>query len=475
MAPQNKSSGSRETAGIACSFPGAPIYQSPVCYSRDGRLSLVDQQKFRNNWSRAVLRDQFSVCRRYASANWFLSAVLPVRHAVHVSGFRLEGGSEYDVASLVDDIAWEDMTTSNVVCLWRRSQTLPIVTVLDAERCGYRSVGGIERIQLQCSKDPVMAADQQNKSKYIESLGEKMYEAMLHGNSYTILKGIDTDWNFEVMTIGKRRGTFANPELIPVIDTLDYLELMGVGDWNHAWFRKDVIRWIKKGYAVTQGQGAGLNSVDITPTQVKEIGEGFAKVNGPQTSPMNHDVHLGYLTMGPENFDPKMVEAAIDRLMVFGSIEAVALFTSFSQQNGAAPSLMRNARASAIQRRARIERLLRRIFSHPEFEGVMEKSTRFHWSVKSLYSVDELMAMVRGTSDGIASPQTRRAMLDLDNERECELMREAHANRDDYTPPFEPKQGLLPAIFPQELGAPDGSPGAGDAGDPGRPADSAAV
>ena len=466
VTPRTRKTSSKKPAvaqQVAASFEystaGAGGLKLPIWIAPKGGRTMIDMQKFRNNYYTMDGRDQASICRRMVERSWFLRHVIPLRHACQTDGFRavdsdsLSMEEQYDFASLVSDVMWEDLITSNVVCMWRKGQKLPVITVLDMETVAYECHGGIERIVVQYSQDSVMAKDEVNKASYIEALGEKVYEAATKGKKVTIIKGFDEDWDFEVLTSGKRRGVFCIPEPVHILDTLDFIELMGVGDWNLAWFRKDVIRRLKKGYKVTQGQGAGVNSVDITDQEIETLGKGSANINGNANIPMNHDVEMDYLTIGPDNFKPDQVETAMDRLLLYGGIEAVVLFGSFSQQNGAAPSLMRNARTMAAARRARVENLLRRIFLADEFKSLKwgDKGMKFQWGVKSLYSLDELLSLVKGTNDGTASPQTRRSWLDLDNEVEAQNLKAAHADREGYAPPFEAGQALLPAMFPEEL------------------------
>lgn len=439
----------------------------PIWHSPRGGPTLISQQKQRNNWYGMDIRGQMSGCRKVSDQNGLVRPVVDLRHASITAGFRLmsEGGedpdAEYDFAGLVDDIIREDLTTDAVVALWRKDETNPVISILDAERCDYSSVGGIDRIRLRVPQDHAMAKDKALKNAYIERLGQRMYDAYCGGKVIDIVRGHDEDWDFRVMTSGKRRGCFRTPELVGILETIDFLELMGVGDWNLAWFRKDVIRLIKKGYKGT-GQHAMTGSVDLTKPQEEQLGKGFSSLSGNANVPANHDVDASYLTMDPSNFDPAQVKAAIDRFLMWAGIEGVILLGSFSQQNGAAPSLMRNHRTMVFSKRTRVERFLREILAADEFQGLVDDPAkqRFGWSVKSLYSVDEIAKLVTATADGIASPQTRRQWLDLDDRVESELMRKAHANREDYTPPFEARQGLLKV---------DGSDPGGGGGEPGRP------
>lgn len=473
-------------ARVAASFdysgPRAGGVRNPIWLDPKGGTTLIDSCKGRNNYYKMTGAVQASICRRMVERNWFLRSVIPRRIETTIAGFDAidaDGVSmkgQYDFLSLVNDILWEELTTSNVVCMWRKDEDLPVITTLDMESVVYSSSGGIERITITYAADPVMAKDTANAADFKKELGPDMYKAITKGGDVTIIKGDKGDkfWDFEVLTGGKRRGVFMIPELVPILDVLDFLELMGVGDWNIAWFRKDIIRQWKKGYPVKNGQGAGVNSVDITTKEIKELGEGSAKINGASNVPMNHDLDASYLTTPSDAFDPKQVEAAIDKLLQFGGMEAVVLLGSFSQQNGAAPSLMHLSRITALARRARIEGFLTRIFRADAFISLDWKTApdaqgrvnpRFHWSVKSLYSMAELLEMSKSTNDGTCSTQTRRELLDLDNDQEVVRLKAEHKDRSGYAPPFEAGQALLPAMFPAELGAktPSSTPAASPA------------
>lgn len=463
-----------------------PIWQA---LQGRGARTMIDFQKGRNNYYNLDVRDQSAMCRRMADRNWFLRPVVALRHASWCESFDVRDdkgesmSSQYAFAPLVSDIMHERLISSNVVCLWRKGEKLPTVSVLDAEQVEYRSSGGMERIKIQYSQDPDLAKDKQNEPALRKMLGDRMYDAMAKGKVLEIVKGVDEEWDFEVMINGKRRGVFCIPEMVPILDCVDYVELLGIGDWNLAWARKDVIRTIRKGYSVTHGQGAGINSVDITDPDIKNLGEGFSQVNGNCTIPMNHDVNPGYMLVDASVFDPKIVETAFDKLLTFGGIESVVLFGSFSQQNGAAPSLMRNARTVAFKVRQDVQDLMNRILSAKEFSslewggGETDKNVtpvrNYSWGVKSLYSMDELLQLVKGTDNGISSRTTAREMLGLNDKIEGDRLEQEHENRERYAPAFESGQALLAAMFP-DLAAAAGKSTPTNTGEPGRPVETPA-
>jgi hypothetical protein len=459
-------------------------------YTSRGRRAMIDKQKFRNNYAAMSLRDLFCVCRRVAKSHWFVRPVLALRHASHTDGFQaVDGEGEaidpqaYDFSGLVSDIAWEDLRSSNVIAIWKKGgTTTPDIAILKAEQVDYRHVGGLEIIRIQYSNELGRCGlSLDTRNTITERLGQRMADAQLLGKSIEIVKGLDEEWDFEVMTGGPRGDGLEQPEIESILDTIDFLDLMGIGDWNIGWFRKDFARLLRKGYKGTSGAGPTAG-VDITKPEVKEIGDGLSKMSGNANLVMNHDMDLGYLGVDPKNIDPESIKSAIDRLMMFGGIEGAVLIGGFSQQNGAAPTLMRNARASAFARRKRIARFIAAIFGNAEFKSVLDQANggiHCEWSDRTLYSVDELLAMATRTADGVASTRTRRERLGLDNDREGKRLKAEHADRTAYAPSFEAKQGLLPAMFPDELGGATAPPvdptTGGDGGEGGRPASSSEI
>lgn len=452
-------------------------------YVPSKRGQLISTQRFRNNYAPMNFREQAATCRMAADHNWFLRPVLSLRAAVHGAGFALvdppDGGDGvmldgYDVGALVDDILHEDLVTGNLVALWRKDQDAPPVTIIDAERVEYRSVGGVETLHMSFAADKLMRnSGAQLRYSYQTSLGNRMFQAMCDGKPITIVKGQDKEWNFAVLPGGKRRGRLTVPELVSVLDDIDMIELAKVGDWNLLWKRKDVIRFWTKGYAVKSGGGAGTESVNITKAQIKELGEGAKEINGPVDIPRNHDLSAEYLTIHPDMLEPKHTAGVIERLLHFGGPEAVALFGSFSQQNGAAPSLMRNARARANVARNRAEKFLHMILSEEEFDSLgyasPDQNLRARWSMRPLHSIDELTRIVKETAGGVASPQTRRDLMDLDDAQESQRMRAAAENWQGYVPPFESAQGLVASAYPDIYpDAPKNVP-PGSGGEAGRP------
>ena len=82
---------------------------------------------------------------------------------------------------------------------------------------------------------------------------------------------------------------------------------------------------------------------------------------------------------------------------------------------------------------------------------------------KVAYSTKELLELLTIGARGFISPQTiRESFLSLDDEEQSALMREASERRDDYIPPFEPNQNLIPARNPADFPGESGTSTGGD-------------
>lgn len=440
-----------------------------------GSTTLRGLQRFRQRWSEMKLKEQFATCRWLAKYNWFIRAVLGYRVGVFGAGFTFadEGGawSGLDLASdeqfeeqhfypwraVVDDVFHEYVTSSNCVAMWRRGgeQAWPHITVLDCETVDYKVVGNVERIKITFKADKDLAGDKANEKLWRKALGDEMFEARVRGKDIAILKNEHKDWNFEALVDGKRSGSFVPPAMISVVDDLDFIELIKVGDWNAAWKRKDVIRHIRQGYEIKSGQMAGQSIQHAKKPAMKDLGQNVAKIEGAADLSTNFDVELGYHLMESDFFgrEGQLTYGSRSRLVHWGGFAAMLLMEGFTsiRERGDITAIARNEIVAARQR---IAPFLVRIFNHEDFGA--ETPLRPRFSEASLYSVTELIERVRfASTQALASPQTAREELGYSEARESERMLRSHEEPMAYTPPFESRQGLLR----DESGGQEATPG----------------
>jgi len=150
--------------------------------------------------------------------------------------------------------------------------------------------------------------------------------------------------------------------------------------------------------------------------------------------------------------------------MGWGGWAALMVMKGFSQMRGNRGDVSELIRSDVLGWREEIEEFVGDLFNHRDFRLPGEVPwLGIRFSKNLLYTTEELTALARTlSSTGLGSFQTvREDYLGLDDLAESKLMQDSHERREDFTPPFEPKQGLL---NPDPEGAPEG--GVGEAGRP---------
>ena len=163
---------------VAC-FNAVGLVERPVWMGQRGQLTMVDEQKFRNNYLRSSLKEQMSMCRKVVKFNGLVRPVVSLRAASYGAGFQLLSGKKSApvvkaFTTMMRSAMLELLTTSNVVALWRTGRANPPISILNSEQCAYTSVGGIEKITLSISQDPVVASERNPDiiAAYRANLGE---------------------------------------------------------------------------------------------------------------------------------------------------------------------------------------------------------------------------------------------------------------------------------------------------------------
>jgi hypothetical protein len=449
---------------------------NPVARGR----SMVDAQKFRVNWYQIDRPSLNRIARLVVERNWFANPCHAINKAVWGAGFSFNskearqwvGQSSYPFRRLHDDMLEEYLVNSTVCAFWRKQVepgTLPIIEVPDMENVKYETIGGIPQITL------TVPVNRKIPDTLKPVIGEKMWDCIRTGKKLVIAKqGPDSEeYDFEILKSGKSTACIPAPRITGILDDLDYIEAVRCGDWNGAWSRREILRHTKKGSGVSSGPNAGTARNNAKYNEIQSILKTMKAILGKTDVATNWDQEIAWLTFPRDFFDPAMVDSAIRRLVFWGGLPAVLLLKTDSQIDGMASYVRDLVRAQVTSFRAQFGEFLSAIFSSPSFRQQFPGAPELvpHWSVKPLYTADGLNKLTSlFTTYGIASPQTLRAMFDIDDEAESALMLESHKKREAYTPPFEPRQGLLTSLFPEDFGgdSPASSPSSLP-GEPGRP------
>jgi hypothetical protein len=379
--------------------------------------------------------------------------------AVYGAGFRFKSqeardfadSGEYPWKQVHDDLLHECLIQDNVVAVWRKDAepgTLPRVEVPDLERLDYSCIAGVEQITMEVRKNGSITDDIR------ADIGDALWDAIKFGRRLTIRKGDDAcKLDFAVLKTGKSNSPLAAPSMTGVLDDLDYIEAIKVGDWNGAWARRELIRHTKKGYSITSGPNAGTKRTEAKNAELTAIANAMAKIMGKQDLATNFDQTVEWLIFPEDHWSEQHTRDARQRLIAYAGVFALTLFNTESQADGMYEALMDRMRTEVITFRENFgEFLSREIFGSPTFLASFPDAPRMEptWSVKPLYSIKSFLSLVAAYSNGLVSPITLRGMADFDDAEESARMMTAHENRKAYTPPHEQKQGLLPALFPDD-------------------------
>ncbi len=433
-----------------------------------GGVTLSGFQKFRKDWVNEGVVSQIKICRAQVDTNWFVGMVHEARLAVHVSGFSFEGDgakimvgmkgagrkdryragtvAAYPWGEVVKDVMSDYLAVDNVVALWRKGQDeLPHITILDAEVCQYKSTKGCKQITLRYDSDSSLFSTKAKKSSAIRRFGKEMAEAMAYGREITIIKGENDDWDIDVLAAGKRKETFAVPSMVAILDDLDFVEMLKIGDWNGAYTRKDILRIATKGYGIKSGSGAGRSVGDAKPKHLKKLSAGLRKVMGLTNLALNWDTAISHEYLSSEFFGEHRSKDALKRLVAWGGLEAALLMDGFSQVSGVSPYMARLWRPRVRAARRDVGEFCARIFNNPSFRNIETDVVLVpEFDEGVLYNTEELTRLVEHQlGHAVISIDTARERHGVDSEKEKARIKESHDHLDENTPVHEPRQGIV--------------------------------
>lgn len=472
---------------LASGFEGLCECVSAGLPAGDGQ-SMIDVQKYRRNFYTLKKAELFRVARVLAERNWFARRVTDLNCALFGSGFSLgkeadgwlrdgAGRMVFPVLRVHDDMLREWFTTSNVVALWRKNPPpgkLPYIAVPHGECVELRSAGGVRVLRLRFKAEPRLPQEA------LAPNGQRMFEALKTGKPIEIADG-DEEWDFEVLTSGKSNDGLGLPSITAVMDDLDYIEAVKVGDWNGAWRRRITLLHAKKGYSITSGSNAGMVRTHAKASQLRAMGDFLKNLQGHANAATNFDQSFEHVVFPAEFFDDGIAGQAYARLIHWSGISGAVLLQSESRISGVSPYLMLLLRAEALEFRRRFGEFLDGILNSGSFLGGLNRAgvPRLvpQWGEQLLHTIDELQTKAEALNRGRASVRTIREAVSLDHEEECRRFREEHFDPDGVIPLFEQNQGLSqarnPEAYPGGADAPEAPDPPEPPGEPGRPSGNA--
>ena len=432
-------------------------------------FGMAKSLRCRTDYLNMTSAEAISHVRLLSPRHWFLNPLNEMRKAFYDENPQLAtkeaqewnriNGNRYrervDIARLTQDFFSEWFISSNVIAIWKRRQNndpLPAVIFPDPEHCkiisdeGYLAVevpgsymGGGKRAGLIISKNP----KRQQKPE-----GEKK-------SSYSRDRYAQ-EWDFQLCQNGKVSTGLEYPTGAILLDDLELYEMFRLGDWVGAYKRREALRHHKLGYAVTSGQQAGQKIGHASTKRIRATNQKMSEINGPGDLATQFDHEIGWVTFPKDHFLSEQYAQLNQRLIYHGGYCAMMLMANRTQieSNGGHLLHMLRQEVDSMRRRAG-DRFLHLILNSPSYLGDLADQTpelRIQWSSQGLYTIDEMLnRAVKLGRPGYASPQTIREWNGLSDEVESERMQDAHTRREDFTPPFEFAQGMLPLIFPDEF------------------------
>ena len=184
-------------------------------------------------------------------------------------------------------------------------------------------------------------------------LGDKLWDAMRRGVKFKIVKGDpESGYDFAVMKSGKSTAPFP-PSMTGVMDDLDYIEAVRVGDWNGAWARREMIRHTKKGFGVSSGPNAGTTRNNAKYAELQSIVAAMKKIVGKQDLATNFDQLIEWVIFPKDHWTAEMIAEAKSRLFFWAGIFGVLLLKTDSQITGLSAFLMDRMRVEVEEFRHR--------------------------------------------------------------------------------------------------------------------------
>lgn len=409
----------------------------------------VTADAFRGAWSPGTLNQTFAKARQMAglaedkTGHWFIERAFKLMRAFYTDGFRLLGVTKAQrkwldkhpgalplMQRVAGDAFDELILQSNAIVLWmdetRDDDGLPSPSVLECEIVEkYARKFGVEQLSIRTAA-----------GEPPDGLPARWADAIRVGRAMEVKKGMGD--HYEAVTTGKSSSGLVRPSLGTALSLFAILELLNTADHSGAWEHGNLIRQVAKGHETRYGPRAGDKVNFLTKKEREYILKSLPKKRGAFDAVTNFDLTIAYKFLAAEFFDEKKYAGVLSQLRVWaGAVMEL-------QDDKPSQYVLTQLKAEISFMRSRMAHLCERVFNHPDFfEGRKDRIT-VGWNPFSHLDAKFFIETLRAaTGNGWMSPQTAQEALGLDGLRERANMKEAHAAAQEFTPPFEAKQGLL--------------------------------
>ena len=447
-----------------------------------GDSSVLDVRLFRSQWKPTGKRIVFKRVAELAGENHFVNWVLYFKLLLFMNGFDVMGAKKENLPEywrLTRDMFLEALPCDNAVVVWVEPQgdtdgpaAMARAIVMNCYDVKYDDSFGIPTLSVKFPKRPLSESQK-------AGLGERYAKALSEGTEL-ILDEAEGE-HFVVLSSAKLGNGLGTPRLRAVFDELSALELAMKGDWNAFWTMKDVIRQVKKGHDIKTGNLAGMPMHFIKKKDAEQILKGLSNKAGSFDTVTNFDVEIKYPTLeiDPKFLDAKKYGGVMTQLLQWAGPIGLLFKT---EQGRALDDMIPILEAEMLHWRDQVKMVVEQVINSPTYDpgfgepapntsdaaskpkpkkGKAKAAAKLPptppnadpgdpqrlqvtFNPLTLATLKNIIALVTaGITNGIMSPQTGRKRLGLIEAVENANMVAAQANKENYTPVFEAKQGLL--------------------------------
>jgi len=440
-----------------------------------GDSSVMDVRLFRSAWKATSLPTVFKRVHELAKMNHFVNWVVYFKLLLFMNGFEVLGARKENAPEyrrLTRDIFLESLICDNAAVIWVQQDepeegepaALARAIVMNCGDVRYDDSFGVPALTVKFRKRPLTPTQQ-------DKLGKRYAKALAEGSELLLDEGEGE--HFVVLSSEKLGNGLGMPRLRSVFDELSTLELACKGDWNAFWTMKDVIRQVKKGHDIKTGNLAGMPMHFIKEKEAKAILHGLSNKAGAFDAVTNFDVDIKYPTLeiDPKYLDAKKYGGVMQQLLQWAGPIGLLFKT---EQGRALDDMIPILNAEMEHWREEVKGVVEQVINDPTFDpgagepapntsdatargepldpvtAVSPKENdglgrlQVTFNPLTLATLKNIIAyMTTGLTNGIMSPQTARKRMGLVEAVENANMKAARANKDNYTPVFEAKQGLL--------------------------------
>ena len=340
--------------------------------------------------------------------------------------------------SVVQREIWTEylLSWSAVVWLhsdWKDAAGRPVLYVWGPEDCQWSRSNNVDKMRVRLASQPVSGKDLAGYPVH--------WHDGLKKDGFADLDVDKGDW-FRVLTRTRRGTGFADPPIRSALDDVQIMSLLVRGEYNLAWVLKDVIRHIKVGHEIKGGPNEGAPTHFMTKRAAKALKDALAKMDA-QDIVTNFDREFDFPSPDAERLSKDRFGAVYERLRWWAGPYVQCLMEAEPSSE-----LRRAAASEGFAYRDEVCGFLNACLNDPATQSrsprVRQAGLVAAYSPTTFLTADEATkAVMSGVQAGIMSVQTGREWLRLDHQRESARIRAEHQKREEVTPAFEQKQGIV--------------------------------